>query len=282
MQSHDWHSLLSLLVNSVIFFFFLLTSHWGSNAEWNEMEREVERVYPHLLESWHAANDNGLRRVCLCRRVSRPGQLVVQCEQCCEWFHPACLRLPASAAAAGACFVCPSCRAIPEEPLAAVPGFRFCDCLTYTRVAGAGARVESRDVPLPAAPLQAHLAVFRLPPGHPAHSPHRPSRGVRARRPLPRGATLAFYAGEVVPHASGRGYDFALNAADADGPCVDAARQGNATRFLNHSAAAPNCRAVHDGGALIRLVASRDIASGQELLLNYGAQFWPAQQCADP
>jgi hypothetical protein len=246
-----------------------------SNAEWNEMERGVAAHFPHLVSSWHAANDRGLRRVCVCRRVSRPGQVSVQCEQCHDWFHPSCLGLPATAlSAAGVFFVCLACRAIPEEALDTIAGLRLCDCLSYTSVTASGTQLQRTDVPLPQGSRLSDLAVFRLPAGHPAYSAERVSRGVRAKCAIARGASLGYYAGEVVPRASGRGYDFALDGS-CDGPCVDAAQQGNALRFLNHSDDCCNCRAVCLGGALIRVVASRDIAAGQELLLHYGAHFWP-------
>lgn len=61
--------------------------------------------------------------------------------------------------------------------------------------------------------------------------------------------------------------------------CIDAARLGNKTRFINHAEdpeSGLNCEAkilLVNGEHRIKFVALRDIAVGEELLFNYGKKF---------
>jgi hypothetical protein len=61
--------------------------------------------------------------------------------------------------------------------------------------------------------------------------------------------------------------------------CIDAARFGNNTRFINHADSAAdglNCEAkilLVNGEHRIKFIALRDIAAGEELLFNYGKKF---------
>jgi histone-lysine N-methyltransferase EZH2 len=63
------------------------------------------------------------------------------------------------------------------------------------------------------------------------------------------------------------------------GWCIDAALLGNKTRFINHAdneKDGMNCEArimLVNGEHKIKFVALRDIASGEELLFNYGKKF---------
>ncbi|HTI64541.1 MAG TPA: SET domain-containing protein-lysine N-methyltransferase [Gemmatimonadaceae bacterium] len=96
-----------------------------------------------------------------------------------------------------------------------------------------------------------------------------------ARRDIPRGTRIIEYTGEKISNAEAdRRYDdesmkrhhtflFILNSRT----CVDAAFEGNAARFLNHSCA-PNCEAVIERGH-IWIEALTDIPAGAELVYDY-------------
>jgi hypothetical protein len=116
---------------------------------------------------------------------------------------------------------------------------------------------------------------------------------VHAAAPIPAGAFIAEYVGEVIggEEADARGckqdkegvsYLFSIdshveqgsNAADVF--TLDAAHAGNVARFVNHSCA-PNCRirsVIWDSSdprlAHLALFALRDIEAGEELTYNYG------------
>lgn len=96
-----------------------------------------------------------------------------------------------------------------------------------------------------------------------------------AVRDIPKGTRIIEYTGEKISNAEAdRRYDdesmqrhhtflFILNSRT----CVDAAYEGNAARFLNHSCA-PNCEAVIERGH-IWLEALTDIPAGAELVYDY-------------
>ena len=96
-----------------------------------------------------------------------------------------------------------------------------------------------------------------------------------ARTDIPKGTRIIEYVGERIGNREAdRRYDdaamkrhhtflFILN----DRTCVDAAFDGNESRFLNHSCA-PNCEAVITRGH-IWLEARRKIAAGMELVYDY-------------
>ncbi|ODS95246.1 MAG: SET domain-containing protein-lysine N-methyltransferase [Lautropia sp. SCN 69-89] len=107
--------------------------------------------------------------------------------------------------------------------------------------------------------------------------------GVFAAADIPAGARLIQYKGRLLTHAqsdelyggetdSGHTFLFSLN----DDYVIDANRQGNGARWINHSCA-PNCEAVLDedpGGDPRRdrvfIESIRDIRQGEELTYNYG------------
>lgn len=101
-------------------------------------------------------------------------------------------------------------------------------------------------------------------------------QGLFARRALPRGQTLGFYAGRRLgPRAVARRdwnrrltYVFGLS----DGSVIDASEGGNALRHLNHSCA-PNCAAYEvtdaDGRLQIAIETRRRIRAGEELFIDY-------------
>jgi SET domain-containing protein len=96
-----------------------------------------------------------------------------------------------------------------------------------------------------------------------------------ARRDIPKGTRIIEYVGEKISNAeSDRRYDndtmtrhhtflFTLNSRTI----VDAAVDGNAARFINHSCE-PNCEAIIERGH-IYIYAKRPIAAGEELLYDY-------------
>jgi uncharacterized protein len=97
-------------------------------------------------------------------------------------------------------------------------------------------------------------------------------RGLYAAADLRAGVRLIEYRGEVLPwdEASER-YDEAAGVTyffdRGDGSVIDGAANGNNARFINHGCA-PNCEAIdHDGRIWIHTL--RDIASGEELLIDY-------------
>jgi SET domain-containing protein len=99
--------------------------------------------------------------------------------------------------------------------------------------------------------------------------------GAFALTDIPRGTRIIEYLGEKIGNREAdRRYDdaamkrhhtflFILN----DRTCVDAAFEGNESRFLNHSCA-PNCEAVITRGH-IWLEARKRISAGTELVYDY-------------
>lgn len=58
---------------------------------------------------------------------------------------------------------------------------------------------------------------------------------------------------------------------------IDASKRGNSMRFVNHSSLAPNAkylRVLVDGIQHILIVAARDISAGEQILFDYGEDYW--------
>ena len=100
-------------------------------------------------------------------------------------------------------------------------------------------------------------------------------RGVYALRPLRKGRRLIEYVGErITPAEADRRYDddaldsphTFLFTVDAH-TVIDAAVDGNAARFINHSCA-PNCEAVNDDGRIF-IEVIHGIHPGDELTYDY-------------
>lgn len=101
-------------------------------------------------------------------------------------------------------------------------------------------------------------------------------KGVFALRDLRAGEVLIEYTGERIdwqtaldrhphdPKDPNHTFYFSLE----DGRCIDAKYGGNASRWINHSCA-PNCESDEQGGR-VHILASRDIAAGEELFYDYG------------
>lgn len=112
-------------------------------------------------------------------------------------------------------------------------------------------------------------------------------RGVYARTFIPKGTRLIEYTGERISNAEAdRRYDdesmpehhtflFILNSRT----CIDAAKGGNISRFINHSCD-PNCVAWIEGQH-IWIDALRDIEKGEELAYDYEYDFLPEYTVED-
>ncbi|DBA02429.1 TPA: hypothetical protein N0F65_008643, partial [Lagenidium giganteum] len=107
--------------------------------------------------------------------------------------------------------------------------------------------------------------------------------GAFALEPIKRGDFICEYTGAIISQqeADRRGavyakmklnFMFDLN----DDTLVDAIRDGNKSRFINHSSAQPNCRAKIvqiNGSHRIGFWAAADVQAGDELFFHYGFQF---------
>lgn len=100
-------------------------------------------------------------------------------------------------------------------------------------------------------------------------------KGAFATRPIRTGREIGEYAGErITVEESQRRFD-ASDQSDAttyqfsldDNWLIDGRFGGNDTRFINHGCN-PNCKAVRRGDRIF-IEALRDIANGEELLLDY-------------
>jgi SET domain-containing protein len=99
--------------------------------------------------------------------------------------------------------------------------------------------------------------------------------GVFATEAIAKGERVVRYKGEVRSHAdvdadyaghdeTGHTFLFSLN----DEYVIDANRDGNVARWINHSCA-PNCESEVDAGRVF-IRALRHIAAGEELFYDYG------------
>ena len=59
---------------------------------------------------------------------------------------------------------------------------------------------------------------------------------------------------------------------------IDAGPMGNHTRFINHSCK-PNCNGIFFTANEVTLVTIRDIKQDEELLLNYGEEYFEYLTC---
>jgi SET domain-containing protein len=100
-------------------------------------------------------------------------------------------------------------------------------------------------------------------------------RGVFARLPIAAGESILEYGGVVRPWDEAA-RDYQESDAEAghtfffdlgDGHVIDGSVGGNSSRWINHGCD-PNCEAVVDGDRIV-IWALRDIAPGEELLLDY-------------
>jgi hypothetical protein len=101
-------------------------------------------------------------------------------------------------------------------------------------------------------------------------------RGAFATRSIRKGARIIEYIGERISQeeaderyddsAMRRHHTFLFNI-DED-TVIDAAREGNDARFINHSCE-PNCQAFQEGDRIF-IYARRDIQPGEELSYDYG------------
>ena len=105
--------------------------------------------------------------------------------------------------------------------------------------------------------------------------------GVFAGELIPKGTFLGNYVGEVIPYEAveNNRYLFGIlphKSGIHGGVCVTAHEWGNHTRFVNHSST-PNVHAytrVFNGWAETYFVAKEDILPGEQLLIDYGPDYW--------
>lgn len=101
-------------------------------------------------------------------------------------------------------------------------------------------------------------------------------RGCYAAKDIPKGTQIIEYKGKIISKAvsekievkhkaKGELWIFTLN----DAYDIDASRQGNEARFINHSCET-NCEAVNYDDEEVWIEATRDIKKGDELSYNYG------------
>lgn len=99
--------------------------------------------------------------------------------------------------------------------------------------------------------------------------------GVFALRPIPKGSRIIEYTGERITHeeADARYNDYEMERHHTflfsvdEQTVIDATREGNDARYINHSCD-PNCESVNEDGRIF-LEAIRDIAAGEELFFDY-------------
>ena len=101
-------------------------------------------------------------------------------------------------------------------------------------------------------------------------------RGVYAVAHIPKGTWIIEYTGERITHeeadrrydddAMDRHHTFLFTVDEKI--CIDAVKDGNDARFINHSCE-PNCEAILSGKK-IWIAAMRDIELGEELSYDYG------------
>jgi SET domain-containing protein len=103
--------------------------------------------------------------------------------------------------------------------------------------------------------------------------------GVFARVPLEEGARIVEYKGERVSREiADRRYERKLRYSTHtflftvdDDTVIDGGKFGNIARYINHSCE-PNCESVIDEDGRVYIDAVRDIATGEELTMDYRLQ----------
>lgn len=96
--------------------------------------------------------------------------------------------------------------------------------------------------------------------------------GLFARRPIPAGRRIVEYLGTVISAEQVRGargkYLFGLG----DGRAIDGSPRSNLARYVNHSCR-PNAEAFVTGRR-VWVWSKRAIAAGEEITLDYGAEYF--------
>ncbi len=142
--------------------------------------------------------------------------------------------------------------------------------------------------PLPAVRIQP------LPHDHPCADAGQPAFGLFARRALEAGELVGNYTGLAEERDSARPYGseyiMSLPVPQKGGGTlhvdVDAEKVGNESRFINDYrsvAKRPNVqfhyyRSEHAGEAAVGVVVLAPIAAGDELLIDYGEEYWPQHE----
>jgi SET domain-containing protein len=127
----------------------------------------------------------------------------------------------------------------------------------------------------------AGVAIKPLPPEHPAA----PQHGLFASESIPCGALVGNYTGLVKPQQGADSSHYLVEVHDRHTGLrfdLDAEHYGNETRFINDYkgvADHPNVALVlyhaHATGELsVGVVTQRQLQHGEEILVDYGRQFW--------
>jgi uncharacterized protein len=100
--------------------------------------------------------------------------------------------------------------------------------------------------------------------------------GLFASGPIKRGDVVGEYWGEIITEAEadrrGGKYLFELE----NNMAIDGKTRKNIARYINHSCT-PNCTPEEDVEARrVRIKARRAIKAGEELVYNYGKEYWQA------
>ena len=112
-------------------------------------------------------------------------------------------------------------------------------------------------------------------------------QGLFAIRVITRGTVVGVYSGRRYPSGVAGDWDHGLTYLFrlSDGTIIDGSQGGNATRHINHSCE-PNCTAfeVEQPGGQLQIIveATRRIARGEELSLDYSLDVDAAEQAAFP
>ena len=98
--------------------------------------------------------------------------------------------------------------------------------------------------------------------------------GLFATIPFKRGDFIIEYTGELIPteEADRRGGQYLFVVSDTK--TIDGKGRSNTARYVNHSCA-PNAEAELDEDELrVRIYAKKKILPGEEILYDYGKEFW--------
>ena len=106
-------------------------------------------------------------------------------------------------------------------------------------------------------------------------------KGLFATKYIPWGTKIMYYTGVVISNKeadkrmrNGARYIFELS----DTLCIDGEEGGNDARFINHSRSKANCFILRDEGKIWVVAGIEGIKKGEELLYDYGSEYYPRTQ----
>lgn len=132
-------------------------------------------------------------------------------------------------------------------------------------------------------PVDSRIKMFRLPKNHPAYSGSN-SFGICAKKRIPKDTIIGYYAGLYIPERSAPHNAYIMATDEENGMMYDAFACGNEMRFINghlNIANKPNVYMADvvpidnsDWVTARPIVTLRDIKPNEELLLDYGENYW--------